>query len=727
MEKLILLIFRVVDPSDRGAPCGRELLLRVFRSHTWAQVKAAISGRHRLDANSLIIEHGRHGVSDAERVGDYVAAGLAYNRQFALLIDSDGSEVLAEVPPCRVHMVRGTSIQVVEVPLDSTVSHLKHVAGIQSLEQLFYQRGEITSDYILLLDVIEVDAAPVEPVEVRVVPRHCERVRVHTVSEVPAALNLIVEVPRHLTMGEVKRRLIEAIDANLVARTGYDLLLIREVVDLADLTLLALVVAPEDLIVLWHVLVRPAPGILSNEFLRDLTLSQRFQFMPPAQPEPANDMVTMEPMRVLIDGRQIELTGHAFEQVSDGTEVLYVDQHHLSCTSYHLRLEVDGAVKEVTLNESQVIIVDNNPQHEPYMILSPLGASRVYQEFKDASGRSLLQRVKVLMYEPEVPPPQAPRQTWWEMTRAAYRMFSPVISWVVLSALKFLVFAQIFNLHVFTPVWAYIMAWAVAITGSFALFVAGNTVAGYLERLLPPRAPEEVRPGYERAVQRVANGFRWTLTLTREAVLAIFTETVRIGVERPYDWEYILGSQDNWWIRTQRALGRVAKDVLVYFLTLAPPMQHRINAERAAWQDREFESLLVKTKNFAELVEMLIDEYNALYEPAYELPQGLDFSRVEGVVTVRPLVPDDNSDGAPNQDNVETPNAEAANAEAPDAHAPNTDEPNEEGDGAPNIVAIEQNYCLLIDCYRAYHRAYLLLNHSLVKREPIAGGHRRAA
>ena len=108
-----------------------------------------------------------------------------------------------------------------------------------------------------------------------------------------------------------------------------------------------------------------------------------------------------EPASLRVSGGSTwEMEGTSYDtmiELNTGKTML-VKQDDLSKVEYEFTLNIDNMVKKVTLSTAQCIIVDNG-LHDPYLLLSPMGAAKVHNVFRLASGEPLVQKVQVMMHD----------------------------------------------------------------------------------------------------------------------------------------------------------------------------------------------------------------------------------------------------------------------------------------------------------------------------------------
>lgn len=165
-------------------------------------------------------------------------------------------------------------------------------------------------------------------------------------------------------------------------------------------------------------------GILSRQFLNDLTSQSRFEFSPTTNDDLNNlhadvlngsnetheEMLPFEPTRIVIqDGTEWNLSGDTYELLetnsmsigpSQPTRQAFVNQGDIASMDYIFSFLVDGqnTPVEVSLNTSQCFIVDNE-LHQPYVALSPSGAAKLERTLNRAAGRPVFQQVRIQVYD----------------------------------------------------------------------------------------------------------------------------------------------------------------------------------------------------------------------------------------------------------------------------------------------------------------------------------------
>ncbi|EMG49253.1 hypothetical protein G210_0042, partial [Candida maltosa Xu316] len=252
------------------------------------------------------------------------------------------------------------------------------------------------------------------------------------------------EVTERTTLRELKKQIIARNDEGSVTRTfleqiqlvyGEDRIPSTPYVDgLAVYHLFRLsrdVLAENNNIVKVKVSIHEHPngsgGILSREFWRDVQSEDRFEFLPNTGSTNENTNVStapstttatattppiaaIEPTKIVVqDGGTWEIQGTTYETLVEKNaekepKTKIVTQDDLCGSEYVFKLEIDGVLKEVALDTSQCIVVDNG-NHDPYILLNPSGTAKLNSVFRSASGESLMQKVQVMMYN-EPPPAQ---------------------------------------------------------------------------------------------------------------------------------------------------------------------------------------------------------------------------------------------------------------------------------------------------------------------------------
>ncbi|EMG49259.1 hypothetical protein G210_0048, partial [Candida maltosa Xu316] len=251
------------------------------------------------------------------------------------------------------------------------------------------------------------------------------------------------EVTERTTLRELKKQIIARNDEGSVTRTfleqiqlvyGDDRIPSTPYVDgLAVYHLFRLsrdVLTENNNIVKVKVSIHEHPngsgGILSREFWRDVQSEDRFEFLPntvstnengdvPTAPSTTTattpPIAAIEPTKIVVQDRGTwEIQGTTYETLVEKDaekepKTKIVTQDDLCGSEYVFKLEIDGVLKEVALNTSQCIVVDNG-NHDPYILLNPSGTAKLNSVFRSASGESLMQKVQVMMYN-EPPPARA--------------------------------------------------------------------------------------------------------------------------------------------------------------------------------------------------------------------------------------------------------------------------------------------------------------------------------
>lgn len=167
-------------------------------------------------------------------------------------------------------------------------------------------------------------------------------------------------------------------------------------------------------------------GILSRQFLNDLTSHSRFEFLPTTNDDLNNvhatsgssnsndlhhdDMLAFEPTRIVLqNGTEWNLSGDSYELLetnsmsigpSQPTRRALVNQSDIGSMVYVFNFQVDDeqVPVEIVLNTSQCFIVDNG-LHQPYVALSPSGASKLERILSRVAGRTVFQQVRIQVYD----------------------------------------------------------------------------------------------------------------------------------------------------------------------------------------------------------------------------------------------------------------------------------------------------------------------------------------
>lgn len=672
MDTPILVVARVINvDADKQTQQRHELLVRITRQHTVEHLKLAL-WQH-IPTGDCWIEYKQKAVPDDRELGDILPKDEKYTRDFTFWYFDDGSNYRPDAPIAAVRVSEDDKRSTIrEYRLDTTVGEIladcgiSEAAGISSGEWRFCISPEditngdwrktscsLQDDSTTLSDLLGLDVAPLDLIVLSTWRQYAD-------------IDYTFEL-----------RLDESNDPITFTLKGEK--------SIADL-------------------IKTIGRVTGHRKLTvpDLTNNQRIHisevYLPCDSPIKlsaySEKFVPIEPLKVVVDNNPMELTGKTFEQVrsGDGT-VQLLPQHEISSTLYRISLDYGGEVKEVELNESQAIIVDNEVD-PPYLLLSPSGALKVHATFRGSDGETLLQHVKVILHTTDDPPVAHDNrrgdevnhefglrntlQAGFEFARRFSEVVAPLFERIFMYGLGILIFANMFGISMFLPFWYYAAAIAGFVGALFAVFVAGERVAEFLESLVPERQPERRSP-FERTVLVTAQAFRQTLRTTRQTCTLIRTEIVRMVVRRPYDFELIIDRDRNMWYRFATWLLIVSKDFFIFVITLFPQSATIVAEEQGQWAADEFDTLKRRTKHFASTVNLLIEAYNEKFTPDYQLIEGCDYDQVELVVN--------------NEDS---------------------------GEGVR-----ERKYCLLIDCYRAYSHAYNSLNKALSTKTPLDGGRLR--
>lgn len=664
MDTPVLVVVRLIDIDDAADNRKRrELLVRITREHTVLHLVNAI--RQHVSTSVFWIEYKQHKLDNEWQIGDIIDNHAGFAQGFSFRYRDDGLNAFAAAPDTFVCVCQENKIVPGQVfPLDTPMAEIKRDFGLANVAWSYNGR-RVTDHDSELSDVVGLDVAP----------------------------------------------LSGALFDILRAEVGPDFTF--EIFTNARDPPILFTIAADKTVVEMKAAVRQVLGVELVEFLEydddfdHQPVYQHFSRNPPnvpiklavqtSQRDDSEKFVPIEPLRAVVDGKTMDLTGKLFEQVRYGDTVRLMPQDELSSTFYRISLEYEGEVKEVELNESQAIIIETSPG-APYLLLSPSGALKVHAAFRGSDGETLLQHVKVSLFESpnqhyyhdynhgEPDEPEAANdggfwislQAFSEFARRASEVAGPIIERVFMYGLGILIFANMFGISMFLRFWYYAAGIATVAASFFAVFVAGENVADFLESLLPER-PQARRTSYERAIQWVARTVRLILRTTQQTCTLIRTEIVRIVVRRPYDFELIINRDRNVWYRFATWLLIVFKDFLVFIITFFPQSAVIVAEEQSLWAAEEFDALKRQTKHFASTVDLLIDTYNQKFTPDYQLIDGCDYNQVEVAV--------------------------------------NTEDDGEE--------VRERKYCLLIDCYRAYSHAYNSLNKALSTKTPLEGGRLR--
>ncbi|CCE78360.1 Piso0_000981 [Millerozyma farinosa CBS 7064] len=519
-------------------------------------------------------------------------------------------------------------------------------------------------------------------------------------SNVPALSNgnNIFEINSSTTLREFKQMIIERVDYNSVRRTFYDQIRlyteestnmqdgeltedntkVYELLGLHDMSSSERTTYTLKLIVTDD-LSGTEGGVFSRQFLRDLRSSNRFQFLPTTHNDLRNEqdgiethhqystnahdernISPFEPTRVIMEeGQEWHLSGETYEIIDQETGVessaanvprsrqLLVNQSDLSteCFVISFKIPETGDEKSVTLNTSQCIVVDNNPHHQPYVLLSPSGSAKIFNSFKHADGRPIMQKVRVLIDDNISTRNDNARGNQdaqmlhhrhdrayiilasiaqgFRRLREGIGHINPERAAAFFQAHRFFwlrtVIRYAFLIYVFGLGDILLFFWkelviTLLLTGTFySVFVAGDRIASWIERTFElRREPHQPRRLHENALGVIAKFLRFVYRSTTGKLYYTLDTFVSFGVHRRRDYEelaFIETEQDTWNYRLEQLFVNICRDTTLFFITSLPSMKSRVVKATERWRSTENEDLSRDIETlYHELVSGLIRE-----------------------------------------------------------------------------------------------------------------------
>lgn len=509
-----------------------------------------------------------------------------------------------------------------------------------------------------------------------------ERLHILLRSNVPALSNgnNIFEINTSTTLREFKQKIIERIDYNSVRRTFYDQIRlyfeesdnmqvgelteddtkVYELLGLHDTSLSERTTYTMKLIVIDD-LSGTEGGVFSRQFLRDLRSSNRFQFLPTTHNDLRNEqegneahldfstnahdernISPFEPTRVIMEeGQEWHLSGETYEMIDQetGTESsaasvprnrqLLVNQSDLSteCFVISFKIPETGEEKSVTLNSSQCIVVDNSPHHRPYVLLSPSGSAKIYNSFKHADGRPIMQKVRVLIddessaWNDNARDNQGMQRLNHRHDRANVNLASiaqglrrlregvghmnPERAAAFFQARQFFwlrtVIRYAFLVYVFGLgdillfFWKELVITFLLIGTFYSVFVAGDRIASWIERTFElRRVSHRPRRFHENALGVFATSLRFIYRSTTGKLYHALEFFVSFGVNRKREYEdlaLIETNKDTWKYHLEQLFVNTCKDITLFFITSFPSMKSKVVKATERWRSTENEDL----------------------------------------------------------------------------------------------------------------------------------------
>ncbi|RLV90531.1 hypothetical protein JA1_004488 [Spathaspora sp. JA1] len=420
-------------------------------------------------------------------------------------------------------------------------------------------------------------------------------------------------------------------------------------------------------------------NVLSGGFWKDLRQNGSFDFLPESlqrmvdgnneagsssfspskqgssllQERASHKVDPIEPIKLITKDQNVwKLDGESFEVISSpGIGRRITEQSSISNKEFEITLKVDDNVKTVTLNTSQCIIVDND-LHQPYLLVNPSGIAKLDSEFVSNSGDSLLEKVEIIMSSSVQqstagqtlarPVDQGERIIEQHVNDNPAQAERPGVNQVedgilnrtlnegkrlLLFAMKVAAVLYIMGIRPNAHMKTY---WKIYITVTLIIFQLYILIFTGRNAFLARQADQNRRQDMRAINNLLGFGFlRTGGAYLRQMFHNIKHEIIVIGVRRTWDYEFILNRKNQFIEQLVYNLEVMWKDCLLGVLLLFPSFQLIIYEELENWRVKELTELHTKATSHESKIMALIEFYNELLTPRFELPHSMLRSEVQ--------------------------------------------------------------------------------------------------
>ncbi|KAK6461271.1 hypothetical protein DFJ63DRAFT_221968 [Scheffersomyces coipomensis] len=364
-----------------------------------------------------------------------------------------------------------------------------------------------------------------------------------------------------------------------------------------------------------------------------------------------------------------------------------------SSIEYQFEVSNDSDKTTMVLSDQDCIIVENDVQS--YVLISKSGTSKLNHTLSTLKNTKI-EKISVQYvnkdvsdtnnYEEAIPPANDPNPNphpnadnehendvpVQEILMNIGRQLGNTIQEVVTLLFKGFVILQILGIGIpqyFLTNWYQYLAYAILAHLLYSILIAPNGI----QRL---------------NLQNNNNQFiaipREFYNVVKRNLDEIRDELIRTSVRRTRDYQYVLEHKniiiDN--------MENICKDILMYFLSIVPSFQEKLEIEINSWKNTEIEELELKVKLYADLINSLVEGYNSIFIPDFEYEQDISLRRLETDMNkINHLI--------------------------------------ELEDDGGKIHKKEEKFKYLIEFYRLLQQVYPILNKAVINKVPYKDGKRK--